>query len=232
MKKDSAIVLFSGGQDSTVCLLWACQNFNKVETLGFNYGQRHLIEMDCRLKIMDKIKKDFLKKKNILVKDHIIDLSSLGNISETSLTRESKIIIEKNGLPSTFVPARNLIFLAMASALGWRRNIFNLVGGMCETDYSGYPDCRKNTLNAQEQALSLGLDKDIKIYTPLMKFNKKDIWEFADKLGGDKFIKLIIKSTHSCYLGVRNKFNEWGYGCGNCPACTLRNKGYEDWIKL
>ncbi len=230
MKKDSAIVLFSGGQDSTVCLLWACRNFKKVETLGFNYGQRHKIEMDCRLEILKKIKKDFFGINKIIGEDHLVDLDSLGDISETSLTRESKIVVKKNGLPNTFVPGRNLVFLVMASALGWRRNIYDLVGGMCETDYSGYPDCRKNTLDAQEKALSLGLEKNIKIHTPLMNLNKKDIWKLAKKLGGDKFIKLIIKSSHSCYLGDRKNFNEWGYGCGSCPACILRYKGYEDWI--
>lgn len=230
MKNDTAIVLFSGGQDSTVCLLWACHNFKKVETIGFNYGQRHIIEMDCRLEILDIMKKNFFHKDFIIGEDHLIDLTSLGDISETSLTRETKIIIDESGLPNTFVPARNLTFLVIASALGWRRNIFNLVGGMCETDYSGYPDCRKNTINAQEKALSLGLERNVKIHTPLMYLNKKDIWGLAKKIGGDKFINLIIKFSHSCYLGDRKKFNEWGYGCGKCPACILRCKGYEDWV--
>ena len=230
MKKKSAIVLFSGGQDSTVCLLWACNHFNKVETIGFDYGQRHQVELDCRLKIIDSLKNNFIGLNKILGVDHVINLKTLGDISETSLTREKKIEIEENGMPNTFVPGRNLAFLVMAGALGWRRNIFNLVGGMCETDYSGYPDCRKATLNAQEKALSLGLDIDANIHTPLMHMNKKNIWKFAYDLGGQKFINIIKELTHTCYLGERTKLNSWGYGCGKCPACLLRIKGYEEWI--
>jgi len=231
LKKDSAIVLFSGGQDSTVCLLWACNNFKKVETVGFNYNQRHVVEMDCRLDILLKIKSNHKNIAQVIGDDHIIDIASLGKLSETSLTRDSKILIEKSGLPNTFVPGRNLLFLTMASALGWRRNIFNLVGGMCQTDYSGYPDCRKDTINAQEKTLSLGLDKKVKIYTPLMYLNKKEIWQLAKEIGGDDFIELIINNTHSCYLGDRSKLNRWGFGCGSCPSCILRSKGYDDWIE-
>ena len=231
MKKSSAIVLFSGGQDSTVCLLWACKNFDKVETVGFNYGQRHQVELECRIKIIESLKNNFKGLNKIIGQDHIINLKSLGDISETSLTREKEIEIEKNGLPNTFVPARNLAFLVMSGALGWRRNIFNLVGGMCETDYSGYPDCRKETLNAQEKALSLGLDVDTNVHTPLMLMNKKNIWKYAFDIGGENFIQIIKELTHTCYLGERDELNSWGYGCGKCPACLLRKNGYEEWIK-
>lgn len=230
MLDKSALVLFSGGQDSTVSLLWACENFKYVETVGFNYDQRHLIEMKCREKILIKIKKMFSVCKNKLGEDHIIDIPALGLLSETALTRDSEIFVQKNGLPSTFVPGRNLVFFNMASALGWRRNIFNLIGGMCDTDYSGYPDCRRETMDAQAKTLSLGLDKEINIYTPLMDMNKSDIWSYSYKLGGKKFIKLLKDDTHTCYIGDRSNFNEWGYGCGNCPACVLRKNGYIEWL--
>ena len=184
-----------------------------------------------KLDLTSKIKSNHKNIAQVIGDDHIIDIASLGKLSETSLTRDSKILIEKSGLPNTFVPGRNLLFLTMASALGWRRNIFNLVGGMCQTDYSGYPDCRKDTINAQEKTLSLGLDKKVKIYTPLMYLNKKEIWQLAKEIGGDDFIELIINNTHSCYLGDRSKLNRWGFGCGSCPSCILRSKGYDDWIE-
>jgi len=227
----SALVLFSGGQDSTVSLLWACKNFGHVETVGFNYNQRHLIEMECRKTILIKIREMFPEYKKLLGEDHIIDIPALGLLSETALTRDSQIFIEDNGLPSTFVPGRNLVFFNMASALGWRRNIFNLIGGMCDTDYSGYPDCRRETIDAQANALSLGLDKEVIIHTPLMDMNKSDVWAFSYNLGGDKFHKLLKDDTHTCYIGDRSILHEWGYGCGDCPACILRKNGYKKWLK-
>jgi len=227
----SALVLFSGGQDSTVSLLWACKNFEHVETVGFNYNQRHLIEMKCRKTILIKIKEIFPRYKNILGEDHVIDIPALGLLSETALTSNSEIFIKANGLPSTFVPGRNLIFFNMASALGWRRNIFNLIGGMCDTDYSGYPDCRRETIDAQAKALSLGLDRTVIIHTPLMDMNKSDIWDLSYNLGGEKFHKLLKFDTHTCYIGDRSNLNEWGYGCGICPACILRKNGYNKWLK-
>ena len=227
----SALVLFSGGQDSTVSLLWACKNFGHVETVGFNYNQRHLIEMECRKTILIKIREMFPEYKKLLGEDHIIDIPALGLLSETALTRDSQIFIEDNGLPSTFVPGRNLVFFNMASALGWRRNIFNLIGGMCDTDYSGYPDCRRETIDAQAKALSLGLDKEVIIHTPLMDMNKSDVWAFSYNLGGDKFHKLLKDDTHTCYIGDRSILHEWGYGCGACPACILRKNGYKKWLK-
>ena len=227
----SALVLFSGGQDSTVSLLWACKNFEHVETVGFNYNQRHLIEMECRKTILIKIREMFPEYKKLLGEDHIIDIPALGLLSETALTRDSQIFIEDNGLPSTFVPGRNLVFFNMASALGWRRNIFNLIGGMCDTDYSGYPDCRRETIDAQAKALSLGLDRTVIIHTPLMDMNKSDIWDLSYNLGGEKFHKLLKFDTHTCYIGDRSNLNEWGYGCGICPACILRKNGYNKWLK-
>ena len=227
----SALVLFSGGQDSTVSLLWACKNFGHVETVGFNYNQRHLIEMECRKTILIKIREMFPEYKKLLGEDHVIDIPALGLLSETALTRDSQIFIQDNGLPSTFVPGRNLVFFNMASALGWRRNIFNLIGGMCDTDYSGYPDCRRETIDAQANALSLGLDKEVIIHTPLMDMNKSDVWAFSYNLGGDKFHKLLKDDTHTCYIGDRSILHEWGYGCGACPACTLRKNGYKKWLK-
>lgn len=230
MIDNSAIVLFSGGQDSTVSLLWACKNFQHVETIGFDYNQRHSIELECRKTIIKKIRNISIKYNNILGEDHLIDIPSLGSLSETSLTRDSEIIIEENGLPNTFVPGRNLLFFIMASALGWRRNIFNLVGGMCDTDYSGYPDCRRETIEAQAKALSLGLDKKVLIHTPLMDMDKADIWDFSYRLGGNSFQKIITEETHSCYIGDRLTLHSWGYGCDNCPACQLRKDGYNRWI--
>ena len=227
----SALVLFSGGQDSTVSLLWACKNFGHVETVGFNYNQRHLIEMECRKTILIKIREMFPEYKKLLGEDHVIDIPALGLLSETALTRDSQIFIQDNGLPSTFVPGRNLVFFNMASALGWRRNIFNLIGGMCDTDYSGYPDCRRETIDAQANALSLGLDKEVIIHTPLMDMNKSDVWAFSYNLGGDKFHKLLKDDTHTCYIGDRSILHEWGYGCGDCPACILRKNGYKKWLK-
>jgi 7-cyano-7-deazaguanine synthase len=228
---DSALVLYSGGQDSTVCLAWALDRFDHVETVGFRYGQRHAIELDTRTKLLEKLCMAFPDWSKRLADDRVLDMPTLGKISETSLTRETRIEIGAAGLPSTFVPGRNLLFFTYAAALAWRRGISTLVGGMCETDYSGYPDCRNNTLQTLAKALSLGLDKDITIETPLMYIDKAGTWAMAEELGGTPLIDLIVEETHTCYLGDRSKRHAWGYGCGTCPACELRAKGWEQWQK-
>lgn len=224
------MVLFSGGQDSTVCLGWALENFERVETVGFDYGQRHRVELDCRTQVLKDISKLAGKKESKwsskLGEDRVLDLSVLGEISETALTRTSEIAFSDSGLPTTFVPGRNILFLTVASALGYRRGIFDLVGGMCETDYSGYPDCRAETLESMAQTLRLGLDAEFVIHTPLMHMTKGETWTLAHDLGGDALVDLILEETHSCYLGDRSVRHEWGYGCGTCPACALRAKGY------
>jgi len=221
-------VLFSGGQDSATCLAWALERFDHVETIGFTYGQRHDIEMQCRLTVHDTIAQAFPKWAARLGEDHIIDLSALGQISETSLTRDVEIEVNQSGLPTTFVPGRNLIFLNFAAALGWRRGFTQLVAGMCEADFSGYPDCRKDTLDAQMQAISLGLDKDFTLHTPLMHRSKAGAWEMARELGGDPLVQIILEDSHTCYMGERGERHDWGYGCGTCPACELRAKGWAE----
>ena len=226
----TALVLFSGGQDSTVCLAWALDRFARVETIGFDYGQRHSVELDVRPKIRAKIIAIKPEWKSRLGQDHLVRLDALAAISETALTREVAIEIGENGLPTTFVPARNLIFLAFAGALAYRRGATHLVGGMCETDYSGYPDCRNETVQAMAHALRLGMDKEILIETPLMRIDKAQTFELAQKIGGDALVRLVVDDTHSCYLGDRSHRHEWGYGCGECPACQLRARGWETWI--
>ena len=229
MPNTSALVLFSGGQDSAVCLAAALQKYAYVETVGFAYGQRHAIELQTRAVLLDKLRARFPRWDSKLGEDHVLELPTLGRISETSLTRETAIHIGAAGLPNTFVPGRNLLFFTYAAALAWRRGITTLVGGMCETDYSGYPDCRNDTLQTLARALSLGLDKDITIETPLMYVDKSGTWAMAEKLGGQTLVDLIIEDTHSCYLGDRSKRHAWGYGCGTCPACELRAKGWDKW---
>lgn len=229
MPGKTALVLFSGGQDSTICLAHALSRYDRVETVGFTYGQRHSVEMTCRQNVLKAIRTTFPDWAIHLGEDHICDLPVLGEISETSLTHEKEIEVDAGGIPSTFVPGRNLMFLTLAGAIAWRRDINTLIGGMCETDYSGYPDCRRGTLDAQELTLARGLEKPMKIVTPLMWLDKAEAWELAHELGGPKFIDLICEETHTCYLGDRDKRHEWGYGCGTCPACDLRAKGYETW---
>ncbi|MEL6830150.1 MAG: 7-cyano-7-deazaguanine synthase QueC, partial [Pseudomonadota bacterium] len=229
MSARSALVLFSGGQDSTVCLAYALDRFDRVETIGFDYGQRHGIELECRQTVLGRIRKDLPAWADKLGEDHMADLTGFGQISETSLTRDAEITVDEAGLPSTFVPGRNLMFLTFAAAVAWRRGILTMVGGMCETDYSGYPDCRRSTLNAEELALRRGMDRPFVIDTPLMWLDKAETWELADDLGGDRLVDIIVEDTHSCYLGDRSKRHAWGYGCGKCPACDLRAKGYEKW---
>lgn len=229
MTERSALVLFSGGQDSTICLAYALSRFDRVETVGFDYGQRHSVELECRPKILSSLKSKFPKWAGKLGEDHLCDVSVLSAISDTAMTTETEIEITENGLPNTFVPGRNLLFATLAGAIAWRRNISTLVGGMCETDYSGYPDCRRSTLDAQELTLSRGMDRPYQIDTPLMWLDKAETWELAEELGGQALIDIVIEETHTCYLGDRTHRHAWGYGCGTCPACELRARGFEKW---
>ncbi len=228
MPETSALVLFSGGQDSTVCLAWALDRYERVETIGFKYGQRHSVELAQREIVRTKLGR-FEKAAERLGPDTVLDLPALQSISDTALTRDTEITFAATGLPTTFVPGRNLLFLTYASALAYRRGAGTLVGGMCETDFSGYPDCRNDTIQSLAQALTLGLATPIVIETPLMYIDKAATWELASKLGGDELIEIIIEDTHTCYMGDRTNRHEWGYGCGICPACDLRAKGWAEW---
>ena len=228
----SALVLFSGGQDSTACLAWALDRFARVETLGFDYGQRHRIELDCRQTVRAEIARQFPAWGAKLGDDHLLDLALLGQLSDTALTQERAIEMQANGLPNTFVPGRNLLFLTLAATIAYRRGATVLVGGMCETDYSGYPDCRDNTIKAQQLALSLGLGQAMTIETPLMFLTKAATWQLAEQLGGEALVQLSIEHTHTCYLGERGARHAWGYGCGHCPACELRATGYREYRDL
>ena len=224
-----ALVLFSGGQDSTACLAWALARYRRVETVGFHYGQRHRIELDCRPRIVAALREAFPQWSARLGTDHLLDLSMLAQIGDSALTDTRAIEIQANGLPNTFVPGRNLLFFTLAAALAYRRGLNVLVGGMCETDYSGYPDCRDNTLKALQVAVSLGLDAPMTIETPLMWLTKAQTWALTDALGGAALNALVLEHSHSCYLGERSVRHAWGYGCGTCPACELRRKGWEAW---
>jgi 7-cyano-7-deazaguanine synthase len=226
-QSEPALVLFSGGQDSTTCLAWALARFAAVETVGFDYRQRHRIELDCRPRIADRLRREFPEWGGRLGADHVIDLGVLGRLSDTALTRDTAIDFEQSGLPNTFVPGRNLLFFTFAAAVGYRRGVRHLVGGMCETDYSGYPDCRDDTLKALQVTLSLGMDHRFAIHTPLMWRDKAASWALARDLGGPALVELIRDETHSCYHGDRTQYREWGYGCGSCPACKLRRAGWE-----
>jgi 7-cyano-7-deazaguanine synthase len=223
---DAALVLFSGGQDSTVCLAWALSRFARVETVGFDYGQRHAVELDVRPRIRAALAALNADWKARLGDDHLIKLDALAAISDSALTRDTAIEIADNGLPTTFVPGRNLIFFSFAGALAYRRGARHLVAGMCETDYSGYPDCRDDTVKAMQVALTLGLDKRLTIHTPLMWIDKADTFAMAEQLGGQALLDLIVEETHSCYLGDRTHWHDWGFGCGECPACQLRAQGF------
>ena len=225
-----ALVLFSGGQDSTACLAWALSRYSQVETVGFDYGQRHRVELDCRGTVREELTKLSPDWAARLAGDHLLDLSLLGQISCTALTEARAIEMQANGLPNTFVPGRNLIFLNFAAALAYRRGASVLVGGMCETDYSGYPDCRDNTLKALQVSLSLGLDAPMTIETPLMWTTKAQTWAMTEQLGGPSLNDLIVEHTHTCYLGDREHRRAWGYGCGHCPACELRRQGHEGYL--
>jgi 7-cyano-7-deazaguanine synthase len=222
----TALVLFSGGQDSTTCLAYALSRYERVETVAFDYGQRHSVELDARLNVLREIKSAYPIWATKLGESHLLDLSVLGKVSETSLTRDTAFKMEANGLPNTFVPGRNLLFLTLAAALAYRRGLQVLVTGVCETDFSGYPDCRDDTMKAMQLALSLGMDQRFLIETPLMWIDKAATWALACDLGGNALVELIVEHTHTCYLGDRSHRHVWGYGCGECPACALRAKGY------
>lgn len=225
----SALVLFSGGQDSTTCLALALSKYERVETIAFDYRQRHSVELEARLRVLEQIKQQFPQWARKLGEDHLLDLAVLGQVSETSLTRDVAFKMESSGLPNTFVPGRNLLFLTLAAALAYRRDLQVMVTGVCETDFSGYPDCRDDTMKAMQLALSLGMDKRFLIETPLMWIDKTETWELAQSIGGEKLVDLIIEHTHTCYLGDRTHRQDWGYGCGECPACELRAKGFARW---
>ena len=227
----TALVLFSGGQDSATCLAWALERYDHVETVGFDYGQRHIVELECRKNVLTALRAHFPKWSDRLGDDHMLDMTLLSKISETAMTENKAIEFNANGLPNTFVPGRNLLFFTFAAALAYRRELKFLVGGMCETDYSGYPDCRDNTLKALQLALSLGMEYPLVIETPLMWIDKRQTWKMAVDLGGSDFLEIIRDKTHTCYLGDRRTHHPWGYGCGNCPACELRKSGYEQFVR-
>lgn len=228
MNDAGALVLFSGGQDSTTCLAWALDRFARVETLGFDYRQRHTVELDCREKLRRGLT-DFAAWRDRLGEDHLLRLDALAEISETSLTRQAEIAMGKEGLPNTFVPGRNLLFLTFAAALAYRRGLRHIVTGVCETDYSGYPDCRDDTIKALQVAINLGMERRFVLHTPLMWIDKAATWAMAHDLGGDALVELVRADTHTCYLGDREHLHDWGAGCGTCPACELRARGWEAW---
>ena len=224
---ETALVLFSGGQDSTTCLAWALERFDHVETVGFDYGQRHRIELDVRPRILDRLRREFPEWGAKIGEDHLIDMGVLGQISDTALTQASEMAMQANGLPNTFVPGRNLLFLGFAAAIAYRRGAKHLVTGVCETDYSGYPDCRDDPMKAMQLALTLGMEKRFVIHTPLMWIDKAQTFAMAEALGGDVLLDLVREETHTCYVGDRSHRHDWGYGCGDCPACQLRAQGWE-----
>jgi 7-cyano-7-deazaguanine synthase len=228
-QSETALVLFSGGQDSTICLAWALQRFASVETVGFAYGQRHAIELECSDRLLGAMRSsraDWAKK---LGECHTFELPTLAEISDTALTRDVAITMGEDGLPNTFVPGRNLVFFTMSAALAYRRGIRHIIGGMCETDYSGYPDCRDQTIRALQVALNLGMNRAFELHTPLMWLEKAATWRLAHQLGGAELVDLIREHSHTCYLGERGERHEWGYGCGECPACVLRAKGWREY---
>ena len=224
---EHALVLLSGGQDSATCLAWALDRFRHVETVGFAYGQRHRVELDMREPLRDGLRRLSPEWAGRLGADHLLDLACLGALSDTALTREGEISLAANGLPTTFVPGRNLLFFTYAATLAYRRGLRHLVGGMCETDYSGYPDCRDDTVKALQVALSLGLDRRVVLHTPLMWRDKAQTWQLAEQLGGNELVHLLVETSHSCYRGDRSQRHPWGYGCGACPACQLRAAGWK-----
>jgi 7-cyano-7-deazaguanine synthase len=230
LSSDTALVLFSGGQDSTTCLAWALQRYARVETIGFDYGQRHAIELTVRPGVLAKLRALNPDWDARLGEDHMIDLSLIGKISDTALTSDVAIEMQENGLPNTFVPGRNLMFMTVAATVAYRRGLNVLVGGMCETDFSGYPDCRDDTMKALQVALNLGMATRLKVETPLMWIDKAQSWELAQQEGGEALVDLIRFDTHTCYLGERGEPHAWGHGCGTCPACALRARGYEQYV--
>lgn len=228
---NGALVLFSGGQDSTTCLAWALSRYAKVETIGFDYRQRHAVELTVRPTLLQKIRVLSPEWHTRLGDDHMIDLSLLSHISDTALTRDVEIAMQENGLPNTFVPGRNLLFMTVAATVAYRRGLDVLVGGMCETDFSGYPDCRDDTMKALQVTLNLGMATRLKVETPLMWIDKAATWRLAHELGGQPLVDLIRTDTHTCYLGERGALHDWGHGCGTCPACMLRARGYAAYTK-
>jgi 7-cyano-7-deazaguanine synthase len=228
---DDALVLFSGGQDSTVCLAWALQRFARVETVGFDYGQRHAVELAVRPRIRERLAQLSAQWHARLGEDHVVKIDALAAISDTALTRDVAIEISESGLPTTFVPGRNLVFFSFAGAVAYRRGIKHLIAGMCETDYSGYPDCRDDTIKAMQLALSLGMDRRLVIHTPLMWIDKAATFALAHDIGGEPLIDVLLAETHTCYLGDREHRHALGFGCGECPACRLRAEGFAKWQK-
>lgn len=231
MSDGKALVLFSGGQDSATCLAWALSRFSHVETLGFDYGQRHRVELDVRPRVLSGFS-NIADWRHKLGQDHVLDLAVLGQVSQTALTQNVAIAMQANGLPNTFVPGRNILFMTFAAALAYRRGIKHLVTGVCETDYSGYPDCRDDTMKAVQVALNLGMENRFVIHTPLMWIDKAQTWELAESLAGKALVELIREETHSCYNGDRSHHHEWGYGCGTCPACELRAQGWQRYVSV
>ena len=224
-----ALVLFSGGQDSTTCLAWALARYPHVETVGFDYGQRHAIELEVRPRVLERLRTEFPRWAARLGEDHFVTMRELAQLSDTALTHDAEIRMTAKGLPSTFVPGRNLLFFTYAAAIAYRREIPVLIGGMCEADFSGYPDCRDDTLKAMQIALSLGMDQRFTIETPLMWIDKAATWQLAHTLGGAPLVEIVRSETHTCYLGDRATVHDWGVGCGRCPACTLRAVGWRGW---
>jgi 7-cyano-7-deazaguanine synthase len=227
----AALVLFSGGQDSTACLAWALEEFDSVETVGFNYGQRHSVELVCRTSILEGLRRLNPLWDNRLGQDRVLDASILSSLSVTALTGMTTIDANPDGLPNTFVPGRNVLFLALAAVIAYHQNIKHLVTGVCETDYSGYPDCRDDTIKAMQLALNGAMARQFVLHTPLMWVDKAATWALAIRLGGNALVELIRGETHTCYLGTRDALHSWGYGCGTCPACDLRAKGHAQWME-
>ncbi len=227
---ESALVLFSGGQDSATCLAWALERFDQVETIGFDYGQRHRVELDCRAAFRSRLAAAFPRWAAKLGPDHTLALDALGALSDTAMTRETEIAFAANGLPNTFVPGRNLLFFTFAAALAYRRGLRHIVGGMCETDYSGYPDCRDDSIKALQVAITLGMDRRFVLHTPLMWRDKAATWALSARLGGQALIDLTLEHTHTCYRGDRTRRHPWGYGCATCPACDLRRRGFDSFM--
>ncbi|MBC3832141.1 7-cyano-7-deazaguanine synthase QueC [Undibacterium amnicola] len=230
IENQRALVLFSGGQDSTTCLAWALSRYQHVETIGFDYGQRHAIELTMRPQLLQKIRGLSADWDHRLGEDHLLDLSLISQLSQTAMTENIAIQMQENGLPNTFVPGRNLMFMLVAATLAYRRQLGVLVGGMCETDFSGYPDCRDDSLKALQVAINLGMASRLNIETPLMWIDKAESWRLAERLGGKDLVDLIRHDTHTCYLGERGQMHAWGHGCGTCPACELRAKGYQEFM--
>ena len=231
MVRNEAIVLFSGGQDSTTCLAWSLDKFEQVSTVGFQYGQRHAVELSCRKEILNAIRKEYPSWNQKLKEDRVINLDFIKDLGANALTEENEIKTGEKGLPTTFVPGRNIFFLSASAAIAYQQSVNHIVGGMCETDFSGYPDCRNKTIESLQETLSLGMDAHFEMHTPLMWLNKAQTWAMAKEFGGDKLVDLIIQHTHTCYLGERDTLHAWGYGCGRCPACLLRAKGYQEFIE-